>query len=88
MTTARKKRKKERKERKRKKEKGGKKSLDSRLDRCSLSFSTRASPLYPVRAQVVRTHNADAQDGGVGRAGGKGGGIIRDLKGRLEGEGK
>lgn len=49
---------------------------------------TRVSPLRPVRAQVVRTHNADAHDGGVGRAGGKGGGIIRDLKGRLAKERK
>lgn len=57
---------------------------------------TRAflSPFAPVRAQVVQTHNADAQDGGVGRRGaaerrarGAGaGGIIRDLKGRLPGE--
>lgn len=54
----------------------------------ALVFNKGISPLRPVRAQVLRTHNADAQDDGVGRAAGKGGGIIRDLKGRLAGERK
>lgn len=41
------------------------KSLCSRLDRCSLSVYKGPSPLRPVRAQVVRTHNTVVRDGGT-----------------------